>query len=439
MLLPRDVVGQCISEWRHDGVFTKIMVGNSISEALVPYRYENTEKHEQKQLTREAVRESFYRAFVNMTDEHLVWGSLVGVKPAKVASKLLAELGTIEATMATLQHKYHVSPQRAQLATQSAVSSQLLRETLPNNGVSLYISIPFCPSRCSYCSFVSQSTERENNLIEPYLAALLRELECKSVIVKQNGQAVDNIYIGGGTPTVLTAAQLDILLSNIATHFDLSVLREYTVEAGRPETCTAERLRVLKAHGVTRLSINPQSMNQSVLDAIGRKHTVQDVYTAVDIARVIGCDVINMDIIAGLPGDTPDGFSTSLDAVRCIAPENITVHTMTKKRGAAVTEPVGDEKIVNAMTEYSIAALSNNYSPYYLYRQKFMATAAENIGWSMNGKDCAYNICMMDELCTVIGIGAGAASKIHKIGGKIERIANAKFPIDYIRGLNHAN
>lgn len=443
MLLPREVEGRCVSRLTRRGatvlVSTQLAVGAQRGRGLVQRTIAaQTADLEAARVTRELIRESFYRAFVSMTGERPPWGSLSGVKPGKVASRLLAVYGDAEKVRVALQRQYHLSPERAALCVQAAQASAAVKARLSPEEISLYIGIPFCPTRCHYCSFVSKSTQREAALIEPYLHALHTEITHRAREVAENGQRVAHLYIGGGTPTTLSARQLDDLLAHSARQFDLSALREYTVEAGRPDTCTPDRLAVLKAHGVTRVSVNPQSMQPHVLSAIGRAHTVEAVYAAVEAVRRVGFDVLNMDLIAGLPGDSYDGFAASLAAIRALAPENITVHTLARKRGAesgAFTAQLPSGEETAHMLQWVIDTLPPVYRPYYLYRLKYMVGAGENVGWSMDGCENAYNICMMDELHTVLGLGAGAAGKLHYPGNRIERTANPKYPLEYIKSM----
>jgi len=450
MLLSRDITGHCISKLtvRDDTyiVTTRLSINDVGAYSARPLG--KTQRKlapalptlEHKRQLRELIRESFYRAYVAATGDAPAWGSLTGVKPASVASRLLKTHKTPSKVLTILQKQYHVSPRRADLCLQAALASREYQAMLQPNDISVYVGLPLCPARGRYCSFVSQSTQRELPLIEPYLQALYREIKQKASLIAGNKQRIVNLYIGGGTPTVLSAVQLDALLTKLACSLDLSSLREYTVEAGRPETCDDERLRILRDHGVTRVSVNPQSMHQSVLDAIGRKHSVQDVYKAVETVRKIGFSALNMDLIAGLPNDNLSGFQETLGAVQAFAPENITVHTMANKKGATANR---DAPIIpqnnshpSRMLNHTLQALPPQYHPYYLYRLKQMAENGENVGWCKRGTECGYNICIMDELHTVIGLGAGAASKIHRRHGEIIRQANPKYPVDYIHRMN---
>ena len=307
--------------------------------------------------------------------------------------------------------------------------------------ISLYVGIPFCPTRCAYCSFVSRSIGRSTGLMEPYLHALEQELTLTGKLLANSGRKVRTLYIGGGTPTTLSASQLSWLLERLQGAFDLSRCLELTVEGGRPDTLDEEKLAALRAHGAGRMSINPQSMADSVLSACGRPHTRQDVLRAYRQAVDAGFSEINMDLIAGLPADTPEGFRSSLDQVAALRPANITVHTLALKKGADLfqrRESLPSQEAVGEMVAYAMDTLRFlGYKPYYLYRQKYMSGSFENVGWSRDGLDCLYNIYMMEELHTVVSLGAGAMSKRNLPGGGLERFHNPKFPEQYIAQLDH--
>ena len=264
-------------------------------------------------------------------------------------------------------------------------------ESLGEKDVCLYVGIPFCPTRCAYCSFVSQSVEKSMALVPEFLQALAREIAATAEAVRRAGLRVVSLYIGGGTPTTLSARQLDALCTQLAAAFDLSALREFTVEAGRPDTITADKLHVLRAHRVDRISVNPQTLDDRVLDTIGRRHTAQDIYDALRLVRETGGFAVNMDLIAGLPGDTPDGFRATLEQVLALAPENVTVHTLSRKRGSnlmAQDAPIPDGAAVGEMLDFAGTVLPRaGYAPYYLYRQKFMSGGFENVGWTRPGQE----------------------------------------------------
>ncbi|MBR4077164.1 MAG: coproporphyrinogen dehydrogenase HemZ, partial [Oscillospiraceae bacterium] len=312
-------------------------------------------------------------------------------------------------------------------------------DSLPEKGVCLYVGIPFCPTRCAYCSFVSHSVEKSMKLVSPFFDALMEEIDATAEQVNKLGLIPVSIYMGGGTPTTLSAEQLDILLTKLESVFDLSAVRENTVEAGRPDTITMEKLEVLKKHGVSRISVNPQTMTDSVLEAIGRKHTAQDILDAFDMVRKVGGMSVNMDLIAGLPTDTPESFRSTMDAVMALAPENITVHTLSLKKGARLMDEGGDiptPASVKEMVDYAHALLQGDgYEPYYLYRQKNMSGGFENTGWCKPGYENLYNIFIMEELCSIIAMGAGGSTKLVRPDGKIERIFAPKYPNEYITNI----
>ena len=338
-----------------------------------------------------------------------------------------------------LRKGYFVSPHRAKLAVDCARASVETQRSLKEGEVSLYIGIPFCPTRCAYCSFVSADVGRTLKLVEPYVEGLLQEVSETGRVLREAGLTVRSFYMGGGTPTTLSAGQMDRLLSQCEECLPLEGCTEYTVEAGRPDTITREKLAVLKAHHIGRISINPQTLEDHVLEAIGRKHSAGDIRAACALARDVGFDCVNMDLIAGLPRDSFEGFCRSLEGVLAMEPENVTVHTLALKKGSALMErggdlPSGEE--VARMLDWSRQILTTNgYIPYYLYRQKYMSGSLENVGWTRPGAESLYNIVMMEELHTVVSLGAGGVTKLIG-GGKILRLTNPKFPQDYLSGLD---
>lgn len=399
---------------------------------------------ENKRAESHAVKMAVYDAVTPYLDYVPEWGSLTGVRPAKFARGFL-EKGYSPAEVARIMtEEYKVSPARRALAIRSAGIAWDRKKKLKPKDISIYIGIPFCPSRCSYCSFVSHSIEKAGALMAPYLDTLCAEIEHAGEVVRQAGLRIVSAYIGGGTPTTLSASQLDRLLDTVFRSFDLSSCSEFTVEAGRPDTITEEKLRVLAQHGVDRISINPQSMNDEVLAAIGRRHSAQDVIHTYQMARRVGFRAINMDTIAGLDGDTPESFAKTIRTLIDLNPENITVHTLAVKRGASQNDrmrAVSRHDSVRQMLEYSTKLLTEaGYSPYYLYRQKFMAGGYENVGWTRQGFECDYNIYMMEELQTILSLGAGGVTKL--IGAdshKIKRISNPKYPYEYNNALEKIN
>ena len=306
---------------------------------------------------------------------------------------------------------------------------------LEPNDISLYVGIPFCPTRCAYCSFVAQSVEKSFSLVEPYLEALFDEITAAGQLVRDLGLNVKSFYMGGGTPTTLTADQMDRLLTKLEQNFDFNGLAELTIEAGRPDTIDEEKLRVLRAHNTTRVSINPQTMEDNVLAAIGRRHTADNIRRAMEQVRAAGFPHVNMDLIAGLPEDTPEGFARSLDEVISMGADNITVHTLSLKKGSRIMLegsriPGADE--VAQMLDYADPTLrKHGFAPYYLYRQKYMSGSFENVGWTKPGGTGLYNIYIMEELHSILSLGAGGSTKMVG-GGQIRRAFNAKYPREYI-------
>ncbi len=383
------------------------------------------------------VKLAFYRAALASGLPKPEWGSLSGVRPAKLVDAYLREGLSPRAAKGRFMREYFVSGSRAQLCLDAALAAQEAARSLDERDVCLYVGIPFCPTRCAYCSFVSQSVEKSMKLMEPFLDALLLDIRATAAETRLAGLRPVALYMGGGTPTTLSAAQLDRLCAALEREFDLSALREYTVEAGRPDTITAEKLRVLRAHGVGRVSVNPQTMSDSVLEAIGRRHTAQDIVDALALVRECGGFEVNMDLIAGLPTDTAGGFSRTLDAVLSLAPENVTVHTLSLKRGSGLTlagRPLPEAGEVRAMLDEAMERLAGSgYAPYYLYRQKNMAGGFENVGWTKPGSENLYNICIMEELCSILAMGAGGSTKLVADGGKrIKRFIAPKYPQEYI-------
>ncbi len=392
-------------------------------------------------LLQRILKQSFYKAAVACTGVEPPWGALTGIRPAKLASKALKETGSESTAIKLFQNEFFVSPQRTALAMDAAKSSLAAEALLAPGDISLYVGIPFCPTRCVYCSFVSADVKRALKLVDPYLEALDREIDAVAEYLPQAGAKVRTIYIGGGTPTTLNAKQLEHLISHLRRKLDLSRLAEFTVEAGRPDTITADKMKVLRDLEVDRVSVNPQSMRNEVLQAMGRSHSAEDIFTAYNIVRSSGIPVVNMDLIAGLPRDTAEGFRYTLDTVMTMDPENITVHTLALKKGARLMMereglPSGEE--TSAMLDYAWSALRGaGQIPYYLYRQKYMSGALENIGWCKPGTEGLYNICIMEELHSILALGAGGSTKLtDPTTGKVVRITNPKYPQQYLERID---
>lgn len=367
------------------------------------------------------------------------WGILTGVRPSKLMVNRILAYGEDEAREWFL-NKYKVSPEKTQLAIDVAKSEIDVIKKAGDNSFSLYISIPFCPTRCSYCSFVSHSiaSEKAKNLVPDYVEKLCEEIRFTAQKAKDNNLRLTSVYWGGGTPTTLCAEDLDTVLTAVEESFDLSHCIEYTVEAGRPDTFTREKGAVLKKHNVGRISINPQTFSDSVLQAIGRKHTAELTEEKYRLAREMEFDSINMDLIAGLPTDTLESFKRSVDKAVELGADNITVHTLALKRSSSiVTENASDtvsSGSVAQMLDYAAAVLrANGYHPYYMYRQSKSLGNLENVGWCKDGKECFYNILMMEEYQSIFSVGAGAVTKMRSDDGSvIKRIFNFKYPFEYI-------
>ena len=414
---------------------TRIRCGVKVSRGTARVRRDRLAgKLTTDRLLQRIIKQSFFRAAAVFMENPPVWGSLTGIRPAQLAAAALESGRSDKSVAKTLTGEYYVSPERANLCIETARTSLKVKQTLAPSDIALYVGIPFCPTRCAYCSFVSNSVEKSFGLIEPFTDALLREIGGAAAMVNELGLRLIAVYIGGGTPTALPADALDAVMQALKTSFDLSYAREYTVEAGRPDTITGQKLEIIGKHGAGRVCVNPQSMSGHVLSAIGRKHTPQDALEAAGLVRQSGM-ALNMDIIAGLPGDTPGGFSHTLDTVLGLEPENITVHTLALKKGSRImlegTALPGGGDVAQMLDGASDRLRQSGYSPYYLYRQKFSG-GFENTGWSLPGCEGLYNIFMMDELCTILALGGGGVTKLVSPGGKIERIFNAKYPREYI-------
>ncbi len=363
------------------------------------------------------------------------WGILTGVRPSKLMNTLIAEYGDIGAKE-YFSDKLLVNEKKTELAYSVAKAEEKIVSLSDEKSFSLYVSIPFCPTRCNYCSFVSHSIAQAKKLLPDYVENLCREIKQTAQIVNELGLRLESIYWGGGTPTTLSAQMLERICAEINEDFDLSHIREYTIEAGRADTVTPEKLRVIKAAGVDRVSINTQTFNDDVLKAIGRKHTVDDVVRAFSQAREAGFDNINMDLIAGLTDDTFESFCNSVDRAIGMNPENITLHTLALKRSSTiVTHKVDVEsgEIANKMLEYAQNRFYfAGYKPYYMYRQSRSLGNLENVGWCRDGYECLYNIFMMEECHSVLAVGAGAVTKLKDPNSRnIERIFNYKYPYEY--------
>ncbi len=371
------------------------------------------------------------------------WGILTGVRPSKVAGEYLLAGNGVQRTRRILRDEYFVNPKKAALAVSVAATEQKLLRKIADDYCSIYISIPFCPSRCAYCSFVSYTSDRLLSLIDAYLVQLYEDIRNVFSIARDLGMRVASVYIGGGTPTVLSAEQLEALLTVIAESCNISDLLEFTVEAGRPDTITKEKLGVMHSFGVTRISVNPQTLDPEVMQAIGRRHTVEDFYRAYALARESGIRDINVDLIAGLPSDNFTKFSKTMDEILRLAPTNLTVHTFSVKKASDIRKTNTNVYSLTGgdaakSVDYALLkAKSAGYKPYYMYRQKNTVGNLENVGYALDGSECMYNIFMMEEIQPIFGAGAGAVTKLlgkNKSGtDKVKRIFSPKYPYEYLR------
>ncbi len=439
-LFGKDGQGQ-VESWLHRGktwltAVTTVEANGKKSRAV--RRLKATE--ETVRLRRRILQQSLYHAALPHLEQVPPWGALAGVRPTKITTKHLLEGGTENSAKKLLKDVYYVTDERAALAVDCSKSTVHAHGLMGDNDVSLYVGIPFCPTRCAYCSFVSRSIGKRTELLDPYLQALYRELEVTGKLLRQSGKRVRTVYIGGGTPTTLSSEQMAALLDAIKATVDLSGCLEFTVEGGRPDTLDGQKLRIIREHGADRMSINPQTMEDAVLHACGRPHSAEDVLRSYRLAVAAGFADINMDLIAGLPADTYEGFCRSLDAVAALNPSNITVHTLALKKGADLFEKqvsLPDVEEVTRMVAYANDTLrALGYKPYYLYRQKYMSGSFENVGWSRDNRDCLYNIYMMEELHTIISIGGGGMNKVNLPDGTLQRFHNPKFPEEYIRQID---
>lgn len=387
-----------------------------------------------------ALKQAFYKAGTALLGHELPWGSLTGVRPVKLPTKAMLAGKTAKQARRELEQEYRVSPPRAALAVECAQAALDVRRTLTPDGMALYIGVPFCPSRCAYCSFISADVKGSLALVEPYVDALCREIELAGALLRERGLRISCAYMGGGTPTTLSAQQLHRVLSCVERTLPMEGCAEFTVEAGRPDTITADKLTALREHGVHRISINPQTMEDQVLQAMGRAHTAAEIVRAMALAGEHFGGMVNMDLIAGLPADTLAGFQRTLDRVLSMAPANITVHTLALKKGSRLTQEGGalcTPETVEAMLALAERRLREaGYAPYYLYRQKYMSGSFENVGWARPGAVCAYNIVMMEELQSVLSLGAGGITKlVDPARGKIVRLNNPKYAREYLDGF----
>ena len=387
------------------------------------------------------IKRELYLKLSEVTNQKPAWGILTGVRPVKLTGELVEKHGSVESVRNLLKDFYLLNDEKANLLINTYNYQQEILGKAHENSIGVYIGIPFCPTRCLYCSFTSNQKGPEE--VQKYLDSLLEEIEYAGNAMKETGMYAESIYIGGGTPTNLSAEQLDILIKKTKECFDLSKCIEFTVEAGRPDTITEEKLKVISNHEIGRISINPQTMKDETLKLIGRLHTVDDIREGFKIANRVGDFIVNADLIAGLPGETPEDFKNTLEEVISLGPSNITVHTLAVKRASKLIE--ADEsyhykqaKVVEDMLAIAKELLDKEgYRPYYLYRQKHMAGAQENVGYCKGDTPCIYNIRIMEEKQSILALGAGGISKkFYPAENRLERVPNVSNYEIYIERLD---
>ncbi|MCD8037102.1 MAG: coproporphyrinogen dehydrogenase HemZ [Clostridiales bacterium] len=388
-----------------------------------------------------ALKSAVYHMLKARTGQYTPWGMMTGIRPAKKINTYIDEGLTAEESVNRLIETYETTRPKAELAAKVAVAEREILKKADKDGISLYVGIPFCPSRCLYCSFTSYPLSKYSGKVDGYITALLKEL--RFLGEKAKGKRLDSVYIGGGTPTSLTAEQLDRLMTGMADIFDFSNILEYTVEAGRPDTITAEKLKVIKKNGADRISINPQTMNDKTLRLIGREHTVEDIKRVYAEAREAGHDNINMDLILGLPEEGEAEAAYTMEEIKKLSPENLTVHTLAVKRASRLKEKLGEYDLAKAMLMEKMLDISSKgavdmgLSPYYMYRQKNMLGSFENVGYAKKGFESVYNVVIMEETQSIFAAGAGASTKLFdSASGRIDRIFNVKNVDEYIERID---
>ena len=430
-VIPSELYAVCSLVGGHTAV-SKLHIGDNVYESC-----EKASSSDKKDIEL-SLASTLYKCFVEATGYIPEWGILTGVRPLKLYSRLFKELGRT-ATDEYFKNKLFVSDQKIRLCFETMEPEHSIIKKNSKNSFSLYVSVPFWPSRGSYCSFVSHSVDKAGKLIGDYVELLIKEIKQTAKIAKKQRLKLETVYIGGGTPVALSAEQIDRVMTSVKNNFDLSRISEYTVEAGRPDAINADKLVAIKKGGATRISINPQTMNDSVLEAIGRRHTAKQTKEAFALAREIGFDNINMDLIAGLPTDTFESFKKTLDEVLDLDPESVTVHSLSVKKASGISASgdlpeIETGKIASEMVRYAKAVLTEKgILPYYMYRQSKTVGNLENVGYAKKGAEGLYNVYIMDETHTILACGASAVTKLREPDGPyIERIFNFKYPYEYI-------
>lgn len=427
----------CIMERRNNGAFLEAnLYLNGRSSSHSEFFEESDENF--KRECEIILAKNLYYCFSDITHYRPDWGILTGVRPARLFSKVVAEKG-LEDARKHFAETFKVSGNKISLCEKTLIGEEKIISLSRPDSFSLYISIPFCPSRCSYCSFVSHSVDKAFDMIPRYVEYLCREIEYTAQLARQTNLKLETVYMGGGTPTTLSADQLEKVFSKLHECFDMDGIKEFTVEAGRPDTITQEKLWVIKQAGATRISINPQTLNDSVLEQIGRKHTAKQTVDAYFLAREMGLDNINMDLIAGLPGDTYENFADTVERIIKLDPESVTVHSLSMKRASFLTQKgefpeIDMGKEASHMVDFARNRFEScSILPYYMYRQSKTVGNLENVGYAKKGFEGLYNVYIMDETHTILACGASAVTKLKEPCGEyIQRIFNFKYPYEYI-------
>lgn len=386
------------------------------------------------------IKTSIYKLLIDNRQDEFPWGILTGIRPSKNVNDFFEAGASDKEIEDILKQKYFVSDSKIDLAIKVAKAEKEILSSNDGTLASIYIGIPFCATRCLYCSFASFPLSKYKDRVDLYMEALKKEMEYLSNYSKR--YKIETIYIGGGTPTALNEKQLEFLLTLVNKYFDVANLKEFTLEAGRPDTINKEKLHIIKDYGVTRISINPQTMNQETLDIIGRKHTTKDIVDIFNIARELKYNNINMDIILGLPNETIRHVENTLQQITSLNPDSITVHTLTIKRASELKETLNRHKITDSTSLRKMLNISSIYAdkmnmyPYYMYRQKNMLGNFENVGYCKQNKECIYNVQIMEEKQTILSVGAGSTTKLVYPNGRIERVFNVKNLDDYIRRID---
>ncbi|MBE6700818.1 MAG: coproporphyrinogen dehydrogenase HemZ [Ruminococcaceae bacterium] len=433
----------CFSERKNIKCVTKVVtIGKSVKVTvdLDGEKISKEEKISDYRTPRLATTSAIGKAIIDFAKSKGIdappYGVLTGVRPFKIATDLISDYGTHDAIF-RLRNNYLVSEEKISVLLSAAKYDKKAKEVHNENDCSIYISIPFCPTRCNYCSFISSSSPNQLTMLPAYVKELIKELKLTLDFIYKNNMKIKSLYIGGGTPTILSSDLLESLLKSVVTNVNTKTLEEFTLEAGRPDTITEEKLSVMKLFGVTRTCVNCQSTNDEVLKRIGRKHSADDFYKAFELVKKANFHTVNTDIIAGLDGENFNSFKSTLDSVLSLKPENITVHTLCIKKSADIKNKTENNSLKNIddFIKYSFSScILNSYSPYYLYKQKYSVGNHENIGYCTEGHESHYNIAMMNEIEHIFGIGAGATSRLLPSNprGKIHHFANYKYPTEYL-------